>query len=449
MTRSRPGLTPGYSSANERLYGFWLPVTGVALATAMYGFFLWRYAMNIPFADDILDVLQVIVGITQSDDAGSTLALLFEQHNDHRTMSSRLLYYLAFVVEGEVDFRTLTFMANMALPLILILLYLAVRDHPYPWLLLLPAAFVLFQLRAYGITFWSMAAFAYCYVYLYGYAALSCLRNVTALRFLLAIACATLATFSLASGQIVWVIGLLSLLHQVLVLKRVSWVYVVLWALATIVVMVLWRYGLETPNSMVQVLALFLETPWHHLCYFLTLLGSAVSATSVEASAAVALLLLSGLCYSSLRHYRDDNIQLELFAWYIVLSTLAMMLGRAPYSTLEYALSSRYSFPSILMVATMTVMLLYRSGLRLSKWQAIPALCACLYCLWSYQTYSVALQPHVDKRVKNFNKKNYWVYGHPTKEMNAIANRAIALDVYYPPARPYSSPEIKPPFAAL
>ncbi|MEH6569397.1 MAG: hypothetical protein V7709_09990 [Halioglobus sp.] len=434
---SRENLFHGTGS-----YLAWLPPAGIFITIACYGAFLFAHAINIPFADDILDVLQVINGLVNSDDAATKADLLFAQHNDHRTLSSRLIYYLVFSLEGEVNFRSLTFVANFALVLIFALWYLSVRDHSARWLILLPVALILFQLRAYGITLWSMAAFAYFYVYLYGFASLYCLGKKGTFSFVAALVLASLATFTLASGQMVWFIGLAALLHQAVVLKRRSIVLPVLWFVATVFVMLAWRAGLETPNSMSHVLGLLWETPVHHLFYYFALLGSAVSESSVVAaviSGAVMVLVLAG---STVYHFRVDNLQLELFGWFICLSVFAMVLGRAPYSDIEYALSSRYSFPSILLLSNTFLIVAYRADRRFLKLVPAVVLLALIYCFTSYRLYSVALQPYMEKRVDNFNRKNYWVFGKPKKETNPIVQESISMAVYAPPARPFPQPKI-------
>lgn len=429
-------------SIPRQVYVIWAPVLGIAFALFVYGLFLFRHAMNVPFSDDIPDVLQFITGLLHSENLGDSFDLLMVQHNDHRTAASRLFYYLVYRVEGEVNFFTLTLLANAALPLILMMFYFTVRDHPYRWWLLLPAALLLFQLRAYGITLWSMAAFAYFYVYFYGFAALICLHRVSVAKFLLAIVCATLATFTLASGQVVWVMGLVSLLHQCFVLKRINFVYPVVWALVTVLMLVAWRAGLDTPNSMVNVLTSLLSTPGHHILFFFSLLGNVISEQSVALAAGCGALMLLVLVYSTFRNAKHTSVVLELLGWYIVLSTFAMTLGRAPFSTVEYALSSRYSFPSIVMLATTALLIMLRARALPAPLILIPVLLAGVYSSNSYRIYSQALQPHIEKRVNKYNRKRYWVYGQSAKETNAIVKEAIALDVYVPPARPLPKPTI-------
>ena len=414
----------------------------VGLAVAVYGAFLYRYAFNIPFADDIKDVLQVLADIEEAQGISEVFPRLFEQLNDHRTLSQRLIYLAVYQFYGEISFRGLVFLANLALPLLLWLLYLPLRQSRASVLVIVPAALLLLQLRTYGISFWSMAAFAYFYVFLYGYASLYCLHKVNGKRFSLAILFATLSTFSLASGQLIWLVGFASLLHQCLLLRRASLWYLSVWLLTAVLVLVAWRIGLETPNTVSGVLEHFFSTPLKHIGYYLVLLGSAVSEQNVIPAGLTGVLLLLILVLSSVRNYRQEDLRLELCAWFAALSVAAMVLGRAPYSPVEYALSSRYSFPSVLLMATVWVMLATRLSLhgRRILWLAI--LLSSVYCINSYRLYSTALQPELERRVELFNSNVYWQFGTTVPESNAMVARAVELGIYHPPASPYPLPEL-------
>ena len=416
----------------------------ITAVIAYYGWFLYQQAMNIPMADDITDVLGVISGILQARDGDTVLALLFEQHNDHRTLSSRLVFYAIYLVEGEVNFRTLTFAANLALPLLLGLLFFAIPDRKNRCWVLLPAALLLFQLRAYGITLWAMAAFAYFFVYAYGIASLYCLQRLTRVKFAAAVLFAFMSTFTLASGQLIWLVGFASVFQQAVILKRISLVYIPCWLIAAVLVLSLWRLGLETPNDLLTLLGYFLQTPAHHISYFLTLLGSAVSSESIVTAWLTGTAMLVVLILLTLRHYRRDELRLELVCWFIVFSTAAMVLGRAPYSTVEYALSSRYSFPSVIMLTSSWVLVATRLEIKRPRVLLAVVLLAGIFCSASYVVYSRELQPYLERRVQNFNRGNYWIFGRPLKESNAIAAEAIALGIYHPPPRPYRAPKLAP-----
>ena len=131
----------------------WVPAFGIVGVMLYYALFLYRHALNIPYNDDIFDVLTVLNRIVQSNDLKHTIAVLFEQHLDHRNLSPRLVYYLLLLINGEVNFRTLVFFANLAIPLLLMLFYLAIRHQPRPLLVIFPAALILFSLRAYELIF--------------------------------------------------------------------------------------------------------------------------------------------------------------------------------------------------------------------------------------------------------------------------------------------------------
>ena len=414
----------------------------VGLAVAVYGAFLYRYAYNVPLFDDIADVLWFLTNFKEAQGAGEVFSGLFDQHNDHRTLSSRLVYLTVYQLQGEINFRVLVFVANLALPLVLCLLYLPLRQYRASILVIVPAALLLFQLRAYGITLWSMAAFAYFYVYLYGFASLYCLHKVSGRRFSLAILFAALSTFSLASGQLIWLVGFASLLHQCLLLRRASPWYLPIWLLTAAAVLVAWRIGLETPNTPSSMLEAFFSAPLKHIGYYLALLGSAVSEQHLIPAMLTGVLLLLLLVLSSIRYYRQEDLRLELCAWFAALSVAAMVLGRALYTPLEYALASRYSFPSTLFMATVWVMLAIRLSLRDWRLLFLAILLSGVYCINSYRIYSDALQPHLEARVNQFNAGIYWQVGVPASETNAILAKALELEIWTPPARPLPLPNL-------
>lgn len=444
-----------YRKIPEQVWTRWAPACGIVAVMLYYGLFLCRNAINVPYHDDVLDVLQFLSRVVESSSARETFGHFFINYNEHRTLVPRLMYYLAFLVEGEIDFRTLVFLANLAVPLLLLTLYLAIRKHPHALLVLLPAALVLFQPRFYGLSFFSMSAFAFMFVYLYGFACFLCLRQVTVSRFLAAMVFACLGTFSLASGQIIWLVGLISLLHQALLLRRRSLAYAGCWCACAVLILAVWRIDYQTSNSLGQVVANLLGSPVHNFLYFLVLTGDALSDASVLLAACGGGVLVSLICYWSVRSFKEEDISLYLFAWYILLTTAAMTIGRAAYLNLDYALESRLTFPSVLLLVTTIVIFLSRipaSGGN-KRYGAVTVL-ACLYWGFSYLTYPASLQSDLEERVKFFNAGRYWVIPYPIKETNNIVREAIDLGIYRPPARPLPKPDaapktrlIRPPFS--
>lgn len=423
--------TQGKSSRRGHLLCL-LPLLSVV---GFYFAYLYQHAINVPLADDIYDVLQPLAQVSTAENTRTALQSLYEQHTDHRTIASRILYGALYLTAGEINFRTLNFLANLALPLLLLALYVMTAGTPRRLLVLLPAALLLLQLRAYGITFWAMASFAYFYVFAYGFFCLLLLHRTHRGRFFAAVLMATLASFTLASGQIIWLVGLASLAQQSLVRRSLSRRYLLWWLLSAITVLLLWRVGLADRIAIGTLLENFFRAPGHYVLYTLTLLGSAVSESSVAVTASVGALLLIVLCTCTLHRWRQGDLRLELCCWFIVLSVMTMVLGRG-FTAVDYGLSSRYSFPSVLMLGSIWILLALR--LRLSRWPVLlPAIAlALLYNVHSFKTYSLALQPYMEKRVKNFNRGRYPAWSYPLQKSNQMVAQSIKLGIYSPPSRP-------------
>lgn len=413
----------------------WLPCALLLLCIGFYFGYLYQHAINAPLADDIYDVLNPIVEWTDAETLDSAFNSLYTQHNDHRTLATRLAYLGTLKMTGEINFRTLTFLAHIALPLLLIALYRMSGSAQRRIVILLPAALLLLNLRAYGLTFWSMAAFAYFYSFLYGFYSLYFLHNVSPPRFFLAALLATLASFTLASGHMVWVLGLALLVHQCLVRRTAHWAYIALWIVVTVTVLTLWRYGFDSRNSVSAMLTALMAAPGHHILYTLTLLGSAVTESSVAIAATTGGILLALLIGLSVRDFRSPDIRLHLCCWLVVASAAAIAMGRS-FTAVDYALSARYAFPSVLMMASTWTLVAVRLNIR--SWTLLIAvvLAAAAYSAHSWRTHSSALQPYMEKRVKNFNKGNYPAWPQSMRQSNGVVNRAIELGIYAPPQRP-------------
>lgn len=424
----------------------WIAACGILGAIAWYGLFLYRHVLNIPYQDDIFDVLQVLAQVLQAADMQQAFGLLFDNYNEHRTLASRLVYLLVYWVAGEINFRTLVFVCNLTLLAQLLMLYLAMgKRHRSLWLLL-PAALILLQPRAYSLYSISMGAFAYMFVYLYGFASLLCLRDVNVPRLLAALALALLGTFTLASGQLIWLVGLASLLQQALVQRRCSLAYALCWLLCAVLVLVTWRIGYETTNTLPNALGAMLDSPLHHLTFLFTLMGAAVTNTSVLFAFATGCVLFAALVYWSFRTRLSGDVSLELCAWYVVLTMVAITVGRALVVTPDYALESRLSFPSELLLAIVVSMCVSRIGdpRRQLQMSALAVLAAGIYWIASFRIYPAYMQQEFNDRVADYNAGNFWVIYFPVEETNSIVAEAITLGIYRPPERPLPRPDIAP-----
>jgi hypothetical protein len=436
----------------------WLLAFCLVAAILYFYAFLYVYAYNIPFADDILDILAFLTNVSQSQQWSQTAELFFSQLNEHRTLSSRLIYYLAYAVEGEVNFRTLVLLGNLALPLLLIIYFLAIRQYPQPLMILLPAAFILFQLRIYGTIFWSMNAFAFMFSFVYAFACLLCLRKLSPKRLMLAVVFASLATFTMASGQLIWLVGLLSLLHRTVYLRSGSRAYCVVWLVSAVTVLALFRIDYVQLISTPLMLISFLDTPFRTIYLFLAMLGGAVSDHNPILAACFGSTLLLIVSVLTVCGFRRKDIFLELSAWYIIISTGTVALARATTSAIlglsireegafvSTAFADRYVILSVLLLATTVVLLLSRipRGRGQFKINVGMIILAFVYCVSSYGARSESLQVSLNRVVGSHNRQDYWSFADVEKTSNVLVAKAVSSGVYNPPIRPLQKPVVSP-----
>ena len=206
-------------------------------------------------------------------------------------------------------------LAHLALPLILFLFYLTVRNEEFRWIYLLLAALLLLNLRSHSVVLWSQPAFA----------CLFSLHQVTVTKFALAAVWCSLASFTYASGQVVWLLGLVSLLHQRLVTRRISFSYPLLWLMVAVAMLSVWRLGfvdysyeipsaqdlafwpdqlIDPPPRIVQALA-------RYASWLLVIVGYAFIDSSTVGAGAVGFVVLALLSYITIRDYKSRGYPVD------------------------------------------------------------------------------------------------------------------------------------------
>lgn len=443
---------PTKLSSTSGLLVRWLSFVAFFAVIAHHFWFVYSHAMNIPYHDDIYDFLRILNLIESADSPAVAIKEWFSQYLDHRTNASRTLVYVAYLIEGEMNFRTLTLLANLALPLILCLFYLCVRGEEYRWSMLLVSALLLLNLRTPALILHSQAGFAYYYVFFYAFACLFTLHQVTLLKFLLAAVLCTLASFTFASGQIVWLMGLASLLHQCLVTGRRSFMYPAIWLLLAVAVLMLWRlgfvsiWGMPAQHTPEQIRLLFpdmlidaspLQLLSRYSTFFLVVLGCVFTASSTLVAAAVGLCMLGVLSFVTIKFYKQEDMRLVLCCWFIVACAAAVTMGRALVAAPDYILEERYSFFSSILLSTLALLVQVRFKVFRSPVLYLVVLLAVMHWAWTYRHFDNRLQVMLSQRYDEFNKERFPFFGKPAKESTAIVNQAIAAGIYNPPCRPY------------
>jgi hypothetical protein len=179
----------------------------VVIAVTLYTVLLAYMAVNIPFQDDIHDVLEFLLAFNNAPASWQALQVLFAPNNVHMAVFPRAIYLADYVLTGQVNFITLAAIANFALLLIALLLGRLVTAGKQRWFLLALASLVIFTPRAYDLVLFPMSSISFYYASLFTMLAIICLRQVTAKRFMLALIFADLATLTNASGQLAMLTG--------------------------------------------------------------------------------------------------------------------------------------------------------------------------------------------------------------------------------------------------
>jgi hypothetical protein len=430
----------------------WLPILGIVAVLAHFFGFVASQAANIPFQDDIADFLQFIILVENTDSIQTLVEKWFEQYNDHRVGATRLMVYGAYRLEGEVNFHTLTLLANLALPLILMLFYICIREDPYRWIFLLISTLLLVNLRFYTITFMSQAAFAYYYVFLYAFACVIVLHKVTPGKLVLGAVLCTLSSFTLASGQAVWAIGLASLLHQSLLSGRKSLWYPLAWSLAAAAMLVVWRLGFtvgefDIPAEKIRTMlpgylgdATLLQALPRYATFFLAFTGSALIDFSVLWAAVAGGGMLALLVYLSFLSIRQDDIRLILCCWFAVATLAAVTVGRALLVAPDAILHARYNFFSVMLLCPLALLTLTRFAVFRTYAVGLVLILALVYSASTWRHSQELLQKELNNLYRAFNLGRYPVVGF-ADGADAIVKEAIALGIYHPPCRPFPTCE--------
>jgi hypothetical protein len=326
----------------------------VLVALAPIVFLLLRTAdarRNVVYWDEIDTALALVIQLNEGVTPGTFLQSLFSVNNEHRMVTSRLLFAVSYWLSGTVNFALIDWIGNATLVAACLLLAASAGPRLRPLKLGLLLALLLFQLEHYENFLWSGASIDHFQVILFAVAAVVLLQAGTRPAFWLGGAAAALATFTLAHGLTVWLAGaaLLWAAHR----RR----DLAIWGGLAALVLGLFLLGFElnhaqafatlSPGSVLKIMH-----------YWLKLLG-AVPSLGLAAAAplgGVTLLLLFGYVLARGAWRREP------IAWALVLFALLsaglIAVGRAEHA--EGQIFSRYYVLSALAWALVLFMLLER-----------------------------------------------------------------------------------------
>src|SRR5436190_14910125 len=162
---------------------------------------------NIVFWDEFDTALDLVLRINAGADWHELMQRFFAVNNEHRTVTSRLMFAASYWLTGTVNFHVIGAIGNLFLVGACGTLILALTGWERRVRLGVVLAFLLFQLEHFENFLWSGASIDHFQVVMLGVGAIVALVRGSQAALLAAVVLGLLATFTLAQGCLVWPVG--------------------------------------------------------------------------------------------------------------------------------------------------------------------------------------------------------------------------------------------------
>lgn len=303
-----------------------LPVAYIAAQVAIF-------SRNIVFWDEFDTALDLVLRIDAGADWGELLQRFFAVNNEHRMVTSRLMFAASYWLTGTLNFHVFGAIGNLFLVGACVILVLAMQGWERRVRLGVVLAFLMFQLEHFENFLWSGASIDHFQVVMLSVGSIAALGRGTRRALVAGGFFALLATFTLAHGVLAWPIGALLLLHQ----RR--WRDLALWCGFTAAAAAAFLYGFEfNPGHRI-------EEPLQHAGrmarYWLALLGGPLTLADAGFAPLPGTLLLVGFGVVTARGAFTREPVAMWCAVFAIVSLALVALGRTEIASAT-EINSRY-----------------------------------------------------------------------------------------------------------
>lgn len=291
------------------------------------------YSRNIVFWDEFDSALDLILRLDAGAGTSEVLHRLFAITNEHRTVTSRLIFALSYWLTGTVNFHVIGAIGNLFLVGACAILLRATHGWERQVRLGVVLAFLLFQLEHFESFFWSGSSIDHFQVVMLAVGALAALQRGSNPGVGVGALLGLLATFTLAHGALVWPIGAALLGHQ----RR--WRQFAAWLGCGGLAAAFFLYGFQF-NPGHKISELTLHSFGHVIGYWLVLLGAPLTLGDAGFAPVpgVVLLVILGVLVARGALTREP---LALFSALFAVGSLALVaVGRAELAATD--VNSRY-----------------------------------------------------------------------------------------------------------
>ena len=289
---------------------------------------------NIVFWDEFDTALALILRIDAGADWRELLERFFAINNEHRMVTSRLLFALSYWLTGTVNFHVVGAIGNLFLLGACVTLIVATTGGYRRIRLGVVLAFMMFQLEHFENFLWSGASIDHFQVVMHTVAALVAIERGSRPALVAGVILGLAATFTLAHGILVWPVGAVLLWHQ----RR--WVHLASWAGLAVLAIALFTYGFEF-NPGHRVLAPTLQNAIMLLRYWLALIGAPLTLGDAGFAPIPGLIFIIGFALVLTRGAMSRE-PVAVFSIFFALGTLALIaVGRLEIASAT-EINSRY-----------------------------------------------------------------------------------------------------------
>ncbi|MEO9457520.1 MAG: glycosyltransferase family 39 protein [Lentilitoribacter sp.] len=292
------------------------------------------------------------------------IGLLFQQHNDHRILITRILFMIDEYIFGGNYFSLYIVNILCALAFVLLLWKVIVkivgfREHQIMLVLLAGISFSLIQKENFAWAFQSQFFLAYLLPFAAYYFWAKHLEDNRPLWLTIAIIFLALSMFSMSNGIFATIPMIaLELFH------RRRWRIVLMLTLLQIIFFILFFYNYHMASDSGN-LSTMLARPFLALNYILTYLGSWTGSSFAAVVGAIEVFYIGVVLIkiANGRYKPNWEAALILFTLFVFMTAVLTMIGRINFG-ITSAMASRYATPT-LYAALCTFALMYLNNKRL------------------------------------------------------------------------------------
>ena len=293
----------------------------VALVLAQW----WFTARDVAYWDEIDTVLPFLLRLKEGMDPERFVGALLAVTNEHRTVTSRLLFAVSYWCTGTVDFVWIGAIGNAFIVAACGLLVAATRTAERRLQLAVVLGFTIFHLGSYENFLWSGASIDHFQVIALAVAALLALSREGLWPSRAALVCATLASFTLAHGLVVWPVG------AVVLARARRWKQLAAWSATGAVVAAIflagfyWNTGHSIATSGGAMVRIVLR-------YWLEVLGAPLAFGHEAVAIGLGVLLVALVSVRTCWRGQEKDGRLLPVLWFLLGGALLIAFGRAEFA---------------------------------------------------------------------------------------------------------------------